>query len=253
MADYHVHIPYDQIENYHSFLTQQRLNLEIYFTSGSLDKIRKKDILSLKETLSYKPLLTIHSPFMDLSPGAVDSKVRDVTMERFHQVLEIASVLHAKAVVFHSGYEKWEFGLDVNLWLEESLKTWKPLLKKAESIGVKIAIENIFEDEPSNLQLLMQKMSSDSFGICFDTGHLNLFSKVSLEEWMGALNPFIIELHLHDNNKTADQHLPIGDGTFDFEKFFSLLQNREYIYTLEAHSKEHAIKSIERLKQYVKL
>ena len=53
---------------------------------------------------------------------------------------------------------------------------------------------------------------------------------------MEALNPYIIELHLHDNNKTSDQHLPIGEGTFDFDKFFRLLENKDCIYTLEAHN-----------------
>ena len=44
--------------------------------------------------------------------------------------------------------------------------------KKAEEIGAKIAIENIFEDEPQNLRLLMEKMGNNSFGICFDSGAL---------------------------------------------------------------------------------
>ena len=112
--------------------------------------------------------------------------------------------------------------------------------KKAEEIGVKIAIENIFEDEPENLRLLMEKMGNNSFGICFDSGHFNLFSKASLEEWLGHLKPYIIELHLHDNNKTSDQHLPIGEGTFDFGKLFSAVKGKDLIYTLEAHNPEDA-------------
>jgi len=247
VIDCYVHIPYDRIGQYLTFIKQERLNLEIYFSSKTLDSINKGDIFYLKEQLDYSPLLTIHAPFMDLSPGAIDSKVRTVTMERFSHVMEIAEDLKVKAVVFHSGFEKWKYSLRPDLWLEGSLMTWRPLLKKADSIGVKIAIENIFEDEPTNLKLLMQEMACSNFGICFDTGHLNLFSKVKLEDWMNALNPYIIELHLHDNNRTSDQHLPIGDGTFDFDRFFKLLENKNCIYTLEAHNAEDAKKSIERL------
>ena len=118
---------------------------------------------------------------MDLSPGAVDSKVRHVTMERFYHVLDIAKELKVKCVVFHSGYEKWKYALNIGLWLEQSLLTWRPLVKKAEEIGVKIALENIFEDEPENLRLLMEKMGNNSFGICFDSGHFNLFLKYHLK------------------------------------------------------------------------
>lgn len=251
MRDYYVHIPYDKIGNYITFLEEARLNLEIYFSSKDLDSIDKNDVLQVKEKLAYNPFLTIHAPFMDLSPGAVDSKVRAITMERFSYALDIAEDLKAKVIVFHSGYEKWKYSLKPDIWLESSLMTWKPLLKKAVDFSAKIAIENVFEDEPTNLELLMQEMSSNNFGICFDTGHLNVFSKVSLEDWVNALNPYIIELHLHDNNKTSDQHLAIGEGTFDFDKFFALLKNKDCIYTLEAHNAEDALKSIDRLKKYL--
>jgi len=251
VADFHVHIPYHKIAEHLSFIRQEKLNLELYLESNALDSISREDISQLKKQLDYNPSLTIHAPFMDLSPGAVDSKVRAVTMERFFHVMNIAGDLMVKAVIFHSGYEMCKYALDIDLWLEKSLLTWKPLVKKAEGIGAKIAIENIFEDEPENLRLLMEKMGNNSFGICFDSGHFNLFSKVSLEDWMGCLKPYIIELHLHDNNKTFDQHLPIGDGTFDFGKLFSALKGKDLIYTLEAHNPDDAKKSMERLKGYL--
>ncbi len=251
MTDFHVHIPYHKIAEHLSFIRQEKLNLELYLESKTLDSISREDISHLKNQLDYNPSLTIHAPFMDLSPGAVDSKVRAVTMERFFHVINIAEDLKVKAVVFHSGYEKWKYALNIDLWLEKSLLTWRPLVKKAEEIGVKIAIENIFEAEPQNLRLLMEKMGNDSSGICFDSGHFNLFSKVSLEDWLGHLKPYIIELHLHDNNKTSDQHLPVGEGTFDFGMLFSALGNiNGIIYTLEAHNPEDAKKSIEQLKKF---
>ena len=251
MTDFHVHIPYHKIEEHLSFIRQEKLKLELYIESNALDSISREDISQLKNQLDYNPSLTIHAPFMDLSPGAVDSKVRAVTMERFFHVMNIAGDLKVKAVVFHSGYEKWKYALNIGLWLEQSLLTWRPLVKKAEEIGVKIAIENIFEDEPENLRLLMEKMGNNSFGICFDSGHFNLFSKVSLEDWLGHLKPYIIELHLHDNNKTSDQHLPIGEGTFDFGKLFSAMKGKDLIYTLEAHNPADAKKSMRQLNKLI--
>ncbi|MCX5717298.1 MAG: sugar phosphate isomerase/epimerase [Nitrospirae bacterium] len=251
MIDPQIHIPYHKIAEHLSFIRQEKLNLELYIESNALDSISREDISRLKNQLDYNPSLTIHAPFMDLSPGAVDSKVRAVTMERFYHVLNIAEDLKVKAVVFHSGYEKWKYALNIDLWLEKSLLTWKPLVKKAEDIGAKIAIENIFEDEPENLRLLMEKMGNDSFGICFDSGHFNLFSKVSLEGWLEHLSPYIIELHLHDNNKTSDQHLPIGEGIFDFGKLFSALKGKDLIYTLEAHNAEDAKKSMRQLNKLI--
>ncbi len=247
----HIHVPYDLLGKYLPFIRKEALNLEIYFGSRRFDDLKKKDIINLKKKLDYNPQLTIHAPFMDLSPGAVDSKVREVTFQRFSDVLDFADILKAGVVVFHSGYEKWKYDSRVDIWLEESLKTWMPLNRKASAIGVKIAIENIVEDEPSNLKLLMDKMDSRNFGICFDTGHFNIFSKLFLLDWLEMIKLYIIELHLHDNTKNNDLHLAIGEGNFDFRTLFKELQGKNCVYTIEAHSVEDAKKSIEKLKIYL--
>jgi len=247
MISPHVHIPFNKLSEHIDLIREKSLNLEIYFGGDVLDAITLDDVRHAGELLVHGPSLSFHAPFMDLSPGAVDSLVREATMNRINHVLDIAEVLRPKAIVCHSGYEKWRYALKVDWWLEKSLLTWHAVNKRASEIGVKIAIENIFEDEPSNLKMLMENMNSDNFGICFDTGHFNLFSKVRLEDWMEALNPHIIELHLHDNDRTSDQHLPVSEGTFDFGKFFHLLKNRDCIYTIEAHSPETVIRSIENM------
>jgi sugar phosphate isomerase/epimerase len=247
----HVHVPYHRIEDYLHFIKENRINLEVYFSSQSLDTLKNSDVVRLREKLDYNPSFTVHAPFMDLSPGAVDSRARAVTMERFLHTLAIAEILKPKTVVFHSGYEKWKYALDIDLWLEKSLLTWKPLAAKAKDAGVKIAIENIFEDEPSNLRMLMEEVGSGNFGICFDTGHFNLFSRISLEDWLKQLKPYILELHLHDNHKSSDEHIAIGEGTFDFVTLFSTLRGMDIIYTIEGHTLEDVMKSIRRLQDYL--
>ncbi|MBI4686735.1 MAG: sugar phosphate isomerase/epimerase [Nitrospirae bacterium] len=248
----HVHVPYDRLKSYLDFIKKERLNLEIYFGSQRFDDLNKDDIIRLKKQLDYNPSVSIHSPFMDLSPGAVDSKVRDITIKRFSEILSFAEILKPKAVVFHSGYDKWKYDSRVDIWLENSLITWRAINKKASDMGVKIAIENIFEDEPSSLKKLMEEINSSNFGICLDTGHFNLFSKVSIAEWLSDLKQYIIELHLHDNDKSADQHRAIGEGSFHFRKLFSELAYKNCIYTIEAHTIEGVLKSMQWIKNYFK-
>ena len=246
----HVHVPYDSIDRYLRFVREERLNLEIYFGSRSFDDLTRSDIIELKNKLDYNPRLTIHAPFMDLSPGAVDLKVREATMKRFSETLSAAEILMPRVIVFHSGYEKWKYEKKVNIWLEQSLETWHPINIRASNMGVRIAIENIFEDEPENLRLLAKEMNSENFGICFDTGHFNLFSKAPLMEWIEMIKPYIKELHLHDNFRYADDHLAIGDGEFDFATLFRELRGTDCVYTIEARKIEDVKKSIERLKGF---
>lgn len=248
MNNIHVHIPYNKIREHLTRIKQHRLNLEIYFSSPSLDILQKDDIASLLKELDYKPSLSIHAPFMDLSPGAIDSKVMAATIERFMHIIEISEMLSASHIVFHSGYEKWTYNHKIDTWLEKSLITWEHIINNSRHLDVKLTIENIFEDEPTNLRLLMERLHSERFGICFDTGHFNIFSTKTIDEWMADLEPYILELHLHDNVKTADSHYPIGDGSFDFHKLFSYIKQKDCLYTIETHSPEMVIKSMERLK-----
>lgn len=248
----HVHVPYPKIGEYLPLIREKQFDIEIYFPASALDTLEIAAIEQLRKDLDYNPSLSFHAPFMDLSPGAIDSKVRSATIERFSHIFEIAEILLPKAIVFHSGYDKWRYDHNTAIWLEKSLETWKPFIAKAASLGVKIAIENIFEDEPSTLEMLMKELHSENFGLCFDTGHFNLFSKTPLKHWIESLNQYIFEFHVHDNDRSMDQHLPIGDGTFDFDKLFSNIdKKKDYIYTIEAHTPERVLKSISRLKEFV--
>jgi sugar phosphate isomerase/epimerase len=248
----HVHVPFDSLDKYLPFIKKEKLNLEIYFGAKSVDTITKEDIDDLKRKLDYNPGLSIHAPFMDLSPGAVDVKVREVTMQRFSDMLDISRKLNPEVVVFHSGYDRWKYDNRTDIWLEGSLETWQPINKKAEEMGIKIAIENIFEDEPGNLRLLCSEINSPNFGTCFDTGHFNLFSKLPLAEWIGIIKPYIKELHLHDNSRYGDDHLAIGDGDFDFRTLFSEVKGADCVYTIESHTVNDVKKSLERIGEYLK-
>ncbi len=247
----HIHVPYDSVDRYLQFIKKEELNLEIYFGSRTCDHLTKDDIVKLKNKLDYNPELSIHAPFMDLSPGAVDLRVREVTVKRFSEVLNFAKTLRPKVIVFHSGYDKWKYDGRVDIWLEGSLETWRSINERAADMGVRIAIENIFEDEPDNLRLLAKEMGSKNFGLCFDTGHFNLFSKLPLLKWLEKIKPYIVELHLHDNSKYADHHRAIGDGDFDFATLFKKIKGTDCVYTIEAHTIENVRKSMERLKEYL--
>lgn len=244
MTKPHIHVPYKRLYEFIEQIQREKLDLEIYFDCQSLDEFDEFRLEQLKRALSYGPSLSFHGPYLDLSPGAFDYKVREITIERYLQVLKIARDIKPKVVVFHSGFSKWNFNSRIDRWIEQSLPTWERVLPEAQKIGVKIAIENIFEENSQNLKALVEEIDSPDFGICFDTGHFNLFSKEKLEDWIENLKNYILEFHLHDNHGSTDEHLAIGGGTFDFKKLFSLIDNLNPVYTIEAHNPEEVRKSI---------
>jgi sugar phosphate isomerase/epimerase len=219
-----------------------------------LDACVEKDVQHLSKKLRENQLeATVHGPFMDLSPGGVDRKIKEVTFNRFLKTIELACVFKPKIIVFHPGYERWKFDGDVKLWLESSLQTWRPLVKEAEERGLTLAIENVFEESPDSIKNLLEEIRSPHFRFCFDTGHHHVFSKTPLPVWMEVLGEFLSEVHLHDNHKEMDEHLPMGEGGFNFKQFFTLLSQYKLhpLYTIEPHEEAHLWRGLQAVRKYI--
>jgi sugar phosphate isomerase/epimerase len=252
----HITIPYSILLRRQDEIIGRGVNPEIYFNSAALDTNQDADVRSLGDALkkagrSY----TFHAPFMDLAPGGVDSKIRRVTQERLEHVLHLADLIRPKVIVFHPEYDKWRHGETFDLWLQGSLEMWTPLVKEAEKLGVTLALENVFEQGPETLKKLIEKINSPRLGFCFDTGHSLLFSRRGWEEWMEVLGRRLVEVHLHDNMGQEDQHLPPGDGRFDFTGFFHHLwaQRLSPIYTLEVHQEEDLPRGFDAVRGYMEV
>lgn len=249
-----VNVPYNMLLEKLDFILEKELNPEIYFDGEALDNCRERDLLTIGRALKEKQrTITMHAPFMDLSPGGVDTKIKKATIERLNQTIELANFFQPRMIVFHPGYNKWFFDGNVDMWLDNSIKTWKSLVMKAEQMGVSLALENIFEEEPSSLEKLITSIHSPCFNFCFDTGHFNLFSTTTMEDWFDRLGYYLKEVHVHDNLKKSDDHLPIGDGNLDFDLFFNLIRKYDIdpIYTIEPHQIEHLERSLQLCKHYL--
>ena len=254
MTTVHINVPYSMLLQRIDFALRNRIHPEIYFSGDDLDAYQEKDIQQLAETLHRNELeITLHGPFMDLSPGGVDRRIKEVTLDRFRNTIELGRFFKPETIVFHPGYEKWKFDGNVELWLESSLQTWRPLVKRAEELGLTLAIENVFEENPESLAALLNGIHSPHLRFCFDTGHHHVFSKTPLAIWIETLGGYLREVHLHDNHKEMDEHLPIGEGGFDFDRFFNLLSEfgLDPIYTIEPHEEAHLWRGLEAVKKYI--
>ncbi len=254
MTIIHINVPYSMLLDRVDFAIQNRINPEIYFSGEDLDTLQEKDVRHLSETLLENQLeITFHGPFMDLSPGGVDRRVKQVTYDRLLKTLEIARLFKPKMIVFHPGYEKWKFDGDVKLWLESSLHTWRPLVKEAEDRGLTLAVENVFEESPDSIKSLLEEIHSPHFRFCFDTGHHHVFSRIPLPAWIEVLGGFLSEVHLHDNHKEMDEHLPVGEGDFEFDQFFNLLSQFRLtpLFTIEPHEEAHLWRGLKALRKYI--
>ena len=250
----HAHIPYPILTERMDDIVDASINPEVYFDNHCVDTVDLGVVADIKRRLDAAGLsVTIHGPYMDLCAGAVDEKVREVTVERYLKTLEIAEVLRPLRIVLHAGYDEKRFDGDVALWLSQSLKTWQKVVPVAERVGTVITVENVFEEEPAPIRRLVESVNSTGFGVCVDAGHMNLFSKVEMDEWFHSLGRWIKEVHIHDNHGEYDEHLPVGEGVIDFPRFFTLLEKHTdgVVYTLEQHSEEALRRGILSVRPYL--
>ena len=253
-SDIHAHVPYPRLGEYLEFAIARRINPEVFFPAESLDNLVWDELALLAETIHTAGLsTTIHAPFMDLNPGAVDTSIRAVTRHRISQVLKVAELLRPKVIVVHPGYDDLRYGENRLLWLKNSITFWGEFIPQARDLGTVLAVENIFEKEPSTIKVLLEEFDDPAFRHCFDIGHWNLFTTVTLEEWFAELGSFVAESHIHDNHGTSDEHLPVGEGTIDFAAFFPLLTSHaaDAVWTLEAHSAERMQRALTNIRQYL--
>ena len=97
MAMIHINVPYSKLLQRIDFAIENRIRPEIYFGSGDLDALQEKEVKDLAEPLHRGELeITLHSPFMDLSPGGVDQKIKEVTPQKFLKMIELARFFKPK-------------------------------------------------------------------------------------------------------------------------------------------------------------
>jgi sugar phosphate isomerase/epimerase len=223
---------------------------ELFFPGETLDSLIPEELQAQADTLAARGLMTtIHAPFMDLNPGSMEPLLRQATLHRFRQVLDAAAILRPKVIVFHPGYDRWRYGGSQDIWLKHCLDSFREVLDRTEPIGCTVAVENIFEEEPSTLRALLEAFDSPRLRHCFDVGHWNLFHKVGMAEWFEQLGSYIAHVHVHDNFGERDDHAPIGEGNIDFDLYFRLMKKYAptATYTIEAHDRSAVDRALARL------
>jgi sugar phosphate isomerase/epimerase len=248
----HIHMPFDLLPQFQEMLLQKKMNLEIYFSHTTLNKL---DITDCRQTaklfIDAGIKVNFHAPFMDLRPGALDDKIRQASIDRIKQIVDLIPYFHPPRIVCHPSYDSNYYVNCDEKWLEASVATWRTLINLIGEAGTKIALENVYEKEPSILRRLFERLGSDRICFCFDTGHFNAFARAPLDVWINELGKYLGHLHLHDNHGKYDEHLPVGNGTFPFAEFFQTLRNikaRPSI-TLEAHAQADLWKSLDNIKK----
>lgn len=224
--------------------------LELYFDNKELSGYDNLLIKKLQKIVIDQEIpLRLHAPIKKIN---YLDPARDISGIRllYQDVIDACKLLNISNVVTHAELNEKDIYPEKNIY-ENALNIWKELSCTLKEEGIRLVVENHFEQDPDFIIRLINDIKLTSAGLCVDVGHVNAFGKIGILEWIKKCpNALLKEIHLADNNGDDDTHLPLGDGNIDFKSIFDRLRtiNQKCIFVLEPKTPSDVKRSIEYLR-----
>lgn len=218
----------------------------------SLNPKRVERLLELKS--SYQINFSVHAPYADTNIAADDDLIREWILKRIRASIRFASDLDAKCLVLHPGWitatdrfmkgKAWELNLRSIHWL----------LRYAEEYGVSMLIENVPEPTPyllvstEDFEMFYEEMHLN-MGMVLDVAHANLRNETY--QFLEKFTDKIKHVHVSDNHGDRDQHLPIGDGSINWERVMNALKRTGFNGWITIESYNDMSRCLETLRELI--
>lgn len=184
----------------------------------------------------------------EISQGHLWLKIKicadDTALEELFKWIDMYEEIGIKNMVLHCD-NLTETNLGREEKIEKNIEKLQILAEYIKNKEITVCLENLRPHSPEETELvdrsaddllyIIERIGSSRFGICLDTGHLNLTDK-NQREFILKAGDKLKALHIADNDGNTDQHLmPFNRGTVDFPEIIKALKEIKYngIFNLE--------------------
>ena len=228
------------------------LGIEIadFCTALNIDDNFAETDKHLKNKLDGIERRLFHAPFNELFPCAIDKKARELAFFRYKQAVTLTEKYGASKVIIHGGYNPYMYYPE--WYVEQSVLFWRDFMDTL-SENVHIVLENVSEETPQLLLDIVKGVKDSRMKICLDIGHINVYSKISVTEWIEQCKGFVGHFHIHNNDGTYDSHNAPENGSILMKEVLPLAEKLcpDATYTLETMSAEASVHRIMQLNKYL--
>ncbi|MFA6489692.1 MAG: sugar phosphate isomerase/epimerase [Candidatus Micrarchaeia archaeon] len=212
-------------------------------TPEKIQKDRKKVLDALH---SYNFGVLAHMPWY-FSVAHPYPNIQNAIIREFATAFESAASLGAKKVTLHT--EFMPAGIqDRGVHTAKTVESMKALSKEASDRGMQLLVEN-FSASSFSIREFKLLFSELDIGMTFDVGHASTSDGEGVENYLAQFKKRVSHVHLHDNDRRADQHLPLGAGKIDIPRAVKELKSfYDGTITLEVHSQDRDYLKISREK-----
>lgn len=165
--------------------------------------------------------------------------------ELYHRSFECASILGAKYVVVHADEYRSIERYDENEIVEYTYDYLAPEVEFAKKHGMKVAVENLFEDLPSGYKYfdgksrftsrvediiaVIERFNDPDVVCCWDFGHGAVSYGYDREaSALEKVAKYVGCTHVHDNNAGHDLHMLPFTGRIDWKRDMDVLARAGY-------------------------
>lgn len=202
------------------------------------------------ETLQSTNLdITVHAPYGDLNPAAINDPIWRETVRQLTECIRLSSEI-TNRVTIHPGYLSCTGKLVPDKIWQLQKDAMKEVGKAATEYGVVACLENM-PDIPDFLcrypeEILGIIEGIEGVSMTIDFGHANTMGKV--KDFLKVL-PLASHIHIHDNHGKSDEHLPIGEGTIDWNRVSNaIMKNYRGVVVVEGRSIPEAKRSFSEIR-----
>lgn len=218
--------------------------VELFATQTHFDFHNPAAVADLQQWLAEAGLELhgVHAPVTEsftngrfgamLNLASGDAEARMHALGEVEAALYIARRLPFDLFVVHLGLPRTQAGPGDNS-RDGARRSVEELQKKAEPLGVRIAVE-VIPNELSRVASLVHfvddVVETADVGICLDFGHAHMDG--DLLDAIETVSEHLIATHVHDNRGRQDDHLLPFEGTIDWAGALTAIQKVGFEGTL---------------------
>ena len=215
----------------------QGVEIACEYPRGPLDYSQEAILHMAKSAKEFNLPLQVHAPYQNVELADINPRIREASVESVKDGIEFARKINARIVTMHLGTtSKMLLSRSNSLVHKTLLDSIAGLVEYAEVRDVTIAIENVpltssawgqaLGEKADELIDIIKEVRAKNIGITFDVGHANV--RGDPVDFAIKFAPYIVNVHLHDNDGSSDQHLVIGEGRVNFPRILSIFKNASY-------------------------
>jgi sugar phosphate isomerase/epimerase len=166
---------------------------------------------------------------LPLSLACADPDARRRAVVETEHALHVARRIEARVLVTHLGLLRSQPQEAAGESRVAARRSIEELLRTAEPLGVRIALEVIQNEAsraPSLVHFVEEDLEGSHVGICLDVGHAHLDG--DLLDVIDTVSEHLVSTEVHDNQGRTDEHLVPFEGTIDWPAALTSVQKVGY-------------------------